>query len=76
MPSGYSRGDFQKSPPFPPEDWPTWRMSLLKEIARGRAVQSRGKRNPRGVKRKMSGFRIRKRSEALNQPIIFEIVIK
>jgi hypothetical protein len=42
----------------------------------GRAVQSRGKSNPRGVKRKMSNFRIRRRSEPLNQRITPTIVIK
>jgi len=39
-------------------------------------VQSRGKRNPRGVKRKMSNFRIRRRSEPLNERITPKIVIK
>jgi len=39
-------------------------------------VQSRGKRNPRGVKRKMSNFRIRRRWEPLNQRIAPKVVIK
>jgi hypothetical protein len=51
-------------------------MSLLKEIARGRAKQSRGKHNPRGVRRKMSGYRVRKRSEPLNRVITPRIVVK
>ena len=51
-------------------------MSLLKEIARGRARQSRGKHNPRGVKRKMSGYRVRKRAEPLNRVITARIVVK
>jgi hypothetical protein len=42
--------------------------SVLREIATGRAVTSRGKRNPRGVKRKMSNFNLRKRGTPLNQP--------
>jgi hypothetical protein len=46
------------------------------ELASGRAVQSRGKRNPRGVKRKMSNFRIRRRSEPLNQRISPKVIIK
>jgi len=37
-------------------------------MASERAVTSRGKRNPRGVKRKMSNFNLRKRGDPLNQP--------
>jgi hypothetical protein len=33
-----------------------WRDALLQKIARGRCVSSRGRSNPRGVKRKMSNF--------------------
>jgi hypothetical protein len=57
----------------PPEYRPTWFDSLLREIASGHVVSSRGKRNPRGVKRKMSNFKLRKRKHPLNQlcrPII------
>lgn len=45
----------------------SWLDSLLAEIARERAVTSRRKRNPRGVKRKMSNFNLRKRGDPLNQ---------
>jgi hypothetical protein len=44
-----------------------WRDALLDEIARGRCVSSRGRLNPRGVKRKMSGFNVRHRGEKLHQ---------
>jgi len=44
-----------------------WRDALLDEIARGRCVSSRGRFNPRGVKRKMSGFTVRHRGALLNQ---------
>jgi len=54
--------------PFPPEQRKSWLDSVLSEIAGGRAVTSRGKRNPRGVKRKMSNFNLRKRGDPLNQP--------
>jgi hypothetical protein len=37
-----------------------WRDALLNEIARGRCVSSRGRFNPRGVKRKMSNFKVRR----------------
>jgi hypothetical protein len=44
-----------------------WRNALLTEIAAGRCVSSRGKRNPRGVKRKMSNFAVRHRGAPLHQ---------
>jgi len=44
-----------------------WREALLGEIARGRCVSSRGRFNPRVVKRKMSNFNVRRRGEMLNQ---------
>jgi len=45
---------------------------MLDQIAQGRCVSSRGKSNPRGVKRKMSSFNVRHRGVPLhqrNQPI-------
>jgi hypothetical protein len=53
--------------PFPPERLESWRESLLAEIARGRCVSSRGRLNPRGVKRKMSSFTVRHRGALLHQ---------
>jgi len=44
-----------------------WRDALLAEIARGRCVSSRGRFNPRGVRRKMSNFNVRHRGELLHQ---------
>jgi hypothetical protein len=44
-----------------------WRDALLEQIARGRCFSSRGHFNPRGVKRKMSNFNVRHRSEPLHQ---------
>ena len=41
---------------FPPEGLGKW----LEEIASELAVSSRGRRNPRGVKRKMSGYPVRR----------------
>ncbi|MGH8847010.1 MAG: hypothetical protein ACREXQ_07195 [Polaromonas sp.] len=40
---------------------------MLDEIARGRCVSSRGRLNPRGVKRKMSNFNVRHRGAPLHQ---------
>jgi hypothetical protein len=44
-----------------------WRDALLAQIAQGRCVSSRGRFNPRGVKRKMSNFNVRHRGERLHQ---------
>ncbi len=51
----------------PPERLAAWRDALLSEIASGRCVSSRGRFNPRGVKRKMSNFHVRHRGELLHQ---------
>jgi hypothetical protein len=51
---------------------PAWRTALLDEIANGRCVSSRGRLNPRGVKRKMSNYNVRHRGEILHlkhQPV-------
>ncbi|MDR1297831.1 MAG: hypothetical protein LBO05_10775, partial [Deltaproteobacteria bacterium] len=37
------------------------------EVSKAHVESSRGKVNPRGVKKKMSSFRVRKRGELLNQ---------
>jgi hypothetical protein len=44
-----------------------WREAMLAAIARGHCVSSRGRFNPRGVKRKMSNFNVRHRGEQLHQ---------
>jgi hypothetical protein len=44
-----------------------WRDAPLEAIARGRCVSSRGRFNPRGVRRKMSNFNVRHRGESLYQ---------
>jgi hypothetical protein len=44
-----------------------WRDAQLDDIARGRCVSSRGRFNPRGVKREMSKFNVRHRGELLPQ---------
>jgi hypothetical protein len=50
-----------------------WREALLEEIASNRVVSSRGKLNPRGVRRKMSTYNLRHRGGPLNrrhQPVV------
>ena len=51
----------------PPERLQAWRDALLRKIASGRFDSSRGRFNPRRVRRKMSSFNIRHRSESLHQ---------
>lgn len=53
---------------FPPRDRSTWIYSILNEIASRKVVTSRGKRNPRGVRKKMSSYPIRDRGDPLHQP--------
>ena len=62
-----AREKCRKQRPFPPERLASWYAALLKEIAGGRCVSSRGRFNPRGVKRKMSNFNVRHRGELLSQ---------
>jgi hypothetical protein len=68
MRCGYSDGDCRVPALFPPERRQVWFASVLAEIASGRAVRSRGKRNPRGVRRKMTAYHVRKRGDPINQP--------
>ena len=44
-----------------------WLRSMPMEIAAKPSVKSRGKTNPRGVKRKMSNFNLRCRGQPLHQ---------
>ena len=53
---------------LPPERHRSWFDSVLAEIAAKPSVKSRGKSNPRGIKRKMSGFPVRSRDAPLNRP--------
>ena len=45
---------------FPPEGYAVWLARIIAEIAEERAVSSRGRRVPRGLKRKMSGYPLRR----------------
>lgn len=51
----------------PPEQLPAWREALLAQIARCCCVSSRGRTNPRGVKRKMSNFNVPPRDAPLRR---------
>lgn len=47
---------------FPPQDLKPFHQSVLDELLEQRVVSSRGRQNPRGVKRKMSNYRIRRKT--------------
>ena len=46
---------------FPPREKTVFHESVLAEILQERVVSSRGRRHPRGVKRKLSKFPLRPR---------------
>jgi len=48
---------------------------VLDEILEERVASSRGRRNPRGVKRKMSNFPLRPRGAAPRPPMQARVVI-
>jgi hypothetical protein len=49
---------------------------VLFEILEERVVSSRTRRNPRGVKQKMTGYRVRPRGVPCNSRVDFEKCIK
>jgi len=49
------------SPRFPPRDRPAFHAAVLRELVEERVVSSRGRRTPRGVKRKMTKYPLRPR---------------
>ena len=57
------------SAPFPPEQRAVFHHAVLAEILQERVVSSRNRRNPRGVKRKMSNFPIRRKTDRALPPI-------
>jgi hypothetical protein len=61
--------------PFPPKRFPARIDAILAEILEERCVSSRGRRIPRGVKRKMSGYALR-RGRVPSQPTIFAVKIR
>jgi len=66
MPYVSSSAGFLPPSLFPPEHRQSWTQSILAEIASEPSVKTRNRSNPRGIKRKMSGFNTRKRGALLN----------
>lgn len=67
LPCGCSDGDCRVPAPFPTEQCAGCFASVLAEIASGRAVPSRGKRDPRCVRPKMTAYHVRQRGDPINQ---------
>ncbi len=63
MPSALSAASSPASSLFPPQQRNAFHKAVLEEILDERVVPRRGRRNPRGVKRKMSNYPLRR-----NQP--------
>src|SRR3990170_5740530 len=61
---------------FPPEDRAEFHEAVLEEILEERVVSSRNRRNPRGVKRKMSNFPLRRRGSKPLPKIDLQNVIR
>ena len=71
-----SGDDCPRKRAFPPAQRQIWLDSMLAEIATKQSEKSRGKTNPRGIKRKMSGFPLRARDAPLNRPAPREIRVR
>jgi hypothetical protein len=54
---------------FPPEQRAAFHDAVIAEILQERVVSSRNQRKPRGVKRKMSNFPIRRKTDRARPPI-------
>jgi hypothetical protein len=65
----------QVQAPFPPKGRQSWLLSILSEIAAKRVVSSKGKYNPRGVRRVKSRYPARTRGALLNQNLNLIAVI-
>lgn len=61
---------------FPPGDKAIFHEKVLEEILEERVVSSRNRRNPRGVKRKMSTFPVRRRGSIPMPKLDLQLTIK
>ena len=71
-----SAARWQSSALFPPRDRKQFHNAVLEEILDEMAVSSRNRRNPRGVKRKMSNFPLRPHGSKPLPPIDIRKTIK
>src|SRR3982750_9498 len=71
IPPALSNALWPASSLFPPQDKKAFHDAVLGEILEERVTSSRHRVNPRGVKRKMSNYRLRPRHCAVTQRIHF-----
>jgi hypothetical protein len=62
--------------PFPPRERPGFHEHVLEEILEERVGSSRNRRNPRGVKRKMSKFPLRHRGSKTMPKLDLQLAVK
>lgn len=74
MPCALSAARWPPSALFPPQDRKKFHNAVLKEILDESVASSRNRRNPRGVKRKMSNFPLR-RGYKRSPPIVVAAAI-
>ena len=75
MPCAWCVASWPTGQLFPPEGFAPWLATIVDEILEERCVSSRGRRIPRGLKRKMSGYPLR-RARAPTQAIRFPVKIR
>lgn len=57
--------------------WPRLQQQVLEEILEERVESSRGRRNPRGVRQKMSSYKLKRRGQHMDpDDILFEAYIE
>ena len=71
MPFASSAASCSLQAPFPPEDRAAFHACLLEELLQERVVSSRGRHTPRGVKRKLSKYPVRRRFPPPAPPVDF-----
>ena len=76
MPCAWSGARCRGLRRFPPRAGRVLQEAVLDEILEERAVNGRGRRVPRGVKQKMSGYRLRPRTPQPTTRIDFAAAIR
>ncbi len=75
-PCTLSSGGWRVTALFPPRQRKAFHQAILDEILEERAVSSRNRINPRGVKRKMSNYHLRPRKRQPTRHLDFSKRIK
>ena len=76
MQSGSFVEDSLALSPFPPQRRTAFHEAVLDELAQDRVVSSRGRRNPRAVKKSVGKYPIRARCQVKPPPIDFTNCVK